>query len=261
MISIGSDLSEFAIVLRNLSFAYPERPNLLQDIHLTLLPGERVGVIGPNGAGKTSLFLVICGVLKPTSGTIVLFDQPIVPGDFRPDLGFVFQNPDDQLFCATVWDEVAFGVQNMGVCLAELTSRVNSALKFTGIEALWDCAPHHLSGGEKRMVAIASILAMHPRLVIYDEPSANLDIRARRRLIQLLHASRETMLVSSHDLELIREVCDRVLLLDQGQIIADGKTDEVMSDRTLMDEHGLEVPHSLRNFRLIVSEKTKLEIV
>ena len=175
----------------------------------------------------------------------MLFGDPVVPGQFRPDIGLVFQNPDDQLFSASVWEDVSFGPQNMGLVPPELNSRVSEALLLTGTQDLVERPPHHLSGGEKRMVAIASVLAMQPQLVIYDEPSANLDMRARRRLIKFLQSSQETSLVASHDLELIIEVCDRVILLDEGQVIADGETRQIMGNQALMERHGLEMPHSL----------------
>lgn len=241
----GPSRSSFALVLENLSFAYPGQAQTVQGVDLRLGLGERLGVIGPNGAGKTTLFLLFCGILSPTQGRVEVLGEPIVPGQFRPDLGFVFQNPDDQLFCSSVWDEVAFGLHNLGVSPPALTRRVNRALAFTGIEHLRHSPPHHLSGGQKRMVAIASVLALTPRLIIYDEPSAYLDIQTRRRLIQLLQASEETLLVSSHDLELIREVCDRVMIVDEGHIVAQGLTDGIMADRALMEAHHLEVPPSL----------------
>lgn len=234
-----------AIAVSNLCFSYPDKQQVLQNLSLTIQPGERVGLIGPNGAGKTTFFLLVCGVLQPTAGEIVLWDKPVVAGEFRREIGLVFQNPNDQLFSASVRDDVAFGPENLGLSPAEVEDRVQAALSLTGVEELAARVPHHLSGGEKRMVAIASVLAMHPQLVIYDEPSANLDLRARRRLIDFLQASRETLIISSHDLELILEVCDRVLLLDQGQIVADGHPQEVMADGQLMQDRGLEKPHSL----------------
>lgn len=236
-----------AIYLKNLYFSYPDKPDVLDGVDFQVLPGERVGIIGPNGAGKTTLFMSICGVLTPTGGEIMLFGKPVEPGEFRPEIGLVFQNPNDQLFCASVWDDVAFGPQNMGLSPVEVKTRVEQALSMTGLLNLGSRPPHHLSGGEKRMVAIAGILAMEPLAVIYDEPSASLDIRMRRRLIQLLQSSGQTILISSHDLELILETCDRVILMDAGKIIADGKPQDIMGDAQLMETHGLEKPHSLFN--------------
>ena len=234
-----------AISLRNLSFSYGNERSILTDINLEITPGETVGLIGANGAGKTSLFLTICGILQATYGEIRLFDRPIQAGQFNPEIGLVFQNPDDQLFCPTVRDDIAFGLENINLSPAEVETRINAALSLTGVRHLADRISHQLSGGEKCMVAIAAVLAMLPQVVLYDEPSANLDLQARRRLIKFLQASHETIIVSSHDLELIIEVCDRVVLLDRGRIIADGTPTEIMSDSILMEGNGLEVPHSL----------------
>ncbi len=234
-----------AIKVSQLGFSYPNQLEVLQDINLTINSGERVGLIGPNGAGKSTLFLSICGILKPTAGEILLFGKPVVMGEFRPEIGLVFQNPNDQLFCPSVWDDVAFGPENMGLSETEIEHQVQEALAVTGIQKLAERVPHHLSGGEKCMVAIAGVLAMRPKLILYDEPSANLDMRSRRRLINFLQTSQETRLISSHDLELIIEVCDRVLLLDQGKLFADGNPREVMKDKRLMEAHGLEQPLSL----------------
>jgi cobalt/nickel transport system ATP-binding protein len=215
------------------------------DVSLEIHENEIVGIIGPNGAGKTTLFLLICGVLKADQGQIELFGRLMTYGDFHPEIGLVFQDPDDQLFSPSVWDDVAFGPINLGLSQDEVRARVQNALQTTGVIGLEERPPHHLSGGEKRMVAIAGVLAMNPSLVIYDEPSASLDIRSRRRLIQFLRRSNGTALLASHDLELVLEVCDRVVLLDEGQIIAAGDPRQLMRDQTLMERHGLERPHSL----------------
>jgi cobalt/nickel transport system ATP-binding protein len=235
----------YALVVSGLSFSYPDNPGVLQDVSLKVKPGERVGIIGPNGAGKTTLFLAVCGVLKPEGGEIVLFGEPLVPGRFRPEIGMVFQHSDDQLFSPSVRDDVAFGPQNLGLSREEVAARVEQALSTTGVTDLADRPPHHLSGGEKRMVSIAGVLAMHPKLIIYDEPSANLDIRSRRRLIRYLKETSEALLLASHDLELVLEVCDRVVLLDNGAVVTNGNPQELMIDVTLMEAHGLERPHSL----------------
>lgn len=240
------------ISLNNLCFNYNRERAILTDISLRILTGEKVGLIGANGAGKTTLFMAVCGILTPSYGTVKILDRTVVPGEFNPNIGFIFQNPDDQLFCPTVRDDVAFGPENMGFSATEVTKRVETALSLTGVSHLIDRIPHHLSGGEKCMVAIASVLAMQPQIILYDEPSANLDLKARRRLIRFLRRERdilstqkETIVVSSHDLELILEVCDRVILLNQGRVIADGVPEEIMSDRILMENNNLEVPHSL----------------
>ena len=236
---------EVAIGARHLTFAYPGCEPVLSSVSAQIYKGQRVGVIGHNGCGKTTLFMLLCGMLTPTSGEIDLFDQRVVTGQFRPEVGLLFQDPDDQLFSPSVRDDIAFGPQNMGLETEEVAQRVDLALKTTGLSALAGRAPHHLSGGEKQMVAIAGLLAMQPQLMLYDEPTASLDMRTRRRLIGFLQKAPETMLISSHDLEFILEVCDRVLLIDEGCIIADGDPVEIMGNQSLMEAHGLEKPHSL----------------
>jgi cobalt/nickel transport system ATP-binding protein len=233
------------LAVMGLRLAYPGRAEVLRGIDVAVEDGEHVGVIGPNGAGKTTLFLAICGVVTPSQGSIRLFGEPVRQGRFRSDVGLVFQNPDHQLFCPTVAEDLAFGPRNLGLPPDEVAARVADAVAATGVGELEHCAPHHLSGGEKRMVSIAAVLAMQPRLMIYDEPSANLDMRSRRRLIRFLQASPATRLVASHDLELILEVCPRVVLLDEGRVVADGPAAAIMNDRPLMERHGLERPHSL----------------
>ncbi|RYD06114.1 hypothetical protein N752_06180 [Desulforamulus aquiferis] len=241
MISSGKALQTVG-----LTYHYHGRPPVLTGLDLEILEGERVGVIGPNGAGKTTLFMLCCGVIMPTSGDIQLFGKQVKTGEFRPELGMIFQNQNDQIFCPSVQDDVSFGPQNLGLDRSEVEERVKEAFKITGIGDLAQRPPHHLSGGEKRLVAIAGVLAMRPRMVIYDEPTSNLDIRFRRRLINFLKSTtRETMLIASHDLEFILEVCNRVILLDGGTISADGIPREIMSNRELMEAHGLEKPHSL----------------
>lgn len=233
------------LTINNLCFSY-EKNRILEGVNLNLLEGEKVGLIGSNGAGKTTLFLLVCGLLSPQSGEIYLFDQKVEIGNFYPEIGVIFQNPDDQLFCPTVRDDICFGLENLGLESEEVQIRLQEVIELTKISHLLDCIPYQLSGGEKCMVAIASVLAMRPRLLLYDEPSANLDLKARRRLINFLKTSQQTIWISSHDLELILEVCDRLLLLNQGHIIADGSPQEILSNRELMENNQLEVPYSLQ---------------
>ena len=245
MTETNFETGDVALALTDVHFAYPTRPAILNGINVSIRHGERVGLIGPNGAGKTSLFLSTCGVLKPSSGTVTAYGDVIQSGKFHPAIGLVFQNSDDQLFSPTVREDIAFGPVNIGLDEAEIAERVDEAVTLTGTQHLIERISHHLSGGEKRMVSIASVLAMRPGLVLYDEPDANLDMRARRRLIQFLQDAPHTVMVASHDLEMIVEVCERVLLLDGGKIIADGPPNEIMGDIALMEAHGLEKPHSL----------------
>jgi cobalt/nickel transport system ATP-binding protein len=233
--------------VHNLCYGYPDQPAVLHDVSLAVQPGERVGLVGPNGSGKTTLFLVACGILAPAAGRVALFGQPVVPGQFSPQIGMVFQHPDEQLFCAAVHEDVAFGVVNLGLPADEVAARVEHALQQTGTAHLAARPPHRLSGGEKRMVAIAGVIAMQPRLILYDEPDAYLDRRARRRLVQFLQHHPAASVIATHDLEMVAEVCQRVLLLDAGQLVADGPPGEVLCDAALLERHGLEVPAIYRS--------------
>ncbi len=234
-----------AIAVDGLCFSYPDRPRVLDCVSLFVPQGQRLGIIGHNGCGKTTLFMTLCGALVPTSGRIELLDQPVIAGGFNPQIGLLFQDPNNQLFSASVLEDVAFGPANMGLEADQLEERVARALATTGLEALAQRPPHHLSGGEKQMVAIAGLLAMDPQIVLYDEPTASLDIRGRRRLINLMGQLQQTMVIASHDLEFLLEVCDRIVIMHQGQVVADGYPREIMGNETLMETYGLEKPHSL----------------
>ncbi|MGA1132305.1 MAG: energy-coupling factor ABC transporter ATP-binding protein [Prochlorotrichaceae cyanobacterium] len=244
-LSLSTCSTRVAIALENVAFAYADSPSTLENISLNICEGERVGLIGHNGCGKTTLFMLICGLLTPSAGQISLFGQPVRPNQFCPEVGFLFQDPEDQLFSPSVWDDVAFGPQNLGLPELEVAERVKAALNLTGTTALAQRPPHHLSGGEKQMVAIAGLLSMMPRVMLYDEPTASLDLRTRRRLIQFLQRTEETLVLASHDLEFLLEVCDRIILVDDGRVIADADPVTVMGDAILMEQHGLEKPHSL----------------
>jgi cobalt/nickel transport system ATP-binding protein len=200
------------LVLEGVSFGYPGRGMVLDGVHLQVGAGERVGIIGPNGSGKTTLFLLIGGILTPTSGRILVGNAPVVPGAFHPAIGMVFQHPDDQLFCPTVWDDVAFAPINLGLPPDVVAQRVEQALVATATSHLADRPPHHLSGGEKRMVAIAGVIAMQPQVILYDEPDAYLDPAARQRLIQFLQRTDQTVLIATHDVTLLEQVGCRVVV-------------------------------------------------
>lgn len=228
-----------------LGVGWPGAEPVLRAVSFTIAAGERVGLVAPNGAGKSSLFLTIAGVLEPRAGSVRLDGRPVRPGRFLPDVALVFQQAEDQLFCPTIAEDVAFGPRNMGLSGAELEARVAEALEACGLAGLADRPVHRLSGGEKRRACIAGALAMRPRLMLLDEPSAALDLRSRRRLIALLAGTDQALLVASHDLELVLELCPRVLLIDEGRICADGPARAILGDADLMHAHGQEVPHSL----------------
>ena len=238
-------MSAPALEISGLGFSYAEKQDALADVTLRVDSGEKLGVIGPNGSGKTTLFMLIAGVLRPSSGSILVDGSPVRPGEFDPRVGVLFQDPDDQLFCPSVEEDVAFGPGNMSLAPGEAAERTRSALERFGIGHLAGRPPHHLSGGEKRLVTMAGVAAMRPSLILYDEPEGSLDSRSRRGLISFIRESAETLLIASHDLELVLEVSSRAVILDAGLIVADGPPSEVMSNEELMESHGLEKPHSL----------------
>lgn len=248
MKSLNSELSiqpRTHIVASNLHFSFPLQKAVLKGVNLEIKPGEKVGIIGPNGSGKTTLLLLLAGMLAPDSGSLFILDSLVRTGSFNSSLGFVFQNPDDQLFCATVRDDLCFGLLNLGYSKEDADSMIDEYLTRLDMSDLIDRAPHNLSGGEKRMISIAGVIIMNPTVVLLDEPESSLDSRARRQLIEFLRNSSETMLIASHDLEFLLETCERTVLLDNGCICADGSSREIMGDEGLMNFHGFEKPHSL----------------
>ncbi len=242
--------SPLALEIADLSFAYPDGKQALAGVSLQVRAGESVGLVGPNGAGKTSLFLCLAGVLKASAEVFrVAGLNPGSPADrtkLPAKLGIVFQNSDDQLFSATVGDDVAFGPLNLCLPAAEVKERVAEALQRVGLAGFGERVPFHLSGGEKRRAAFAGVLAMQPEILLLDEPSMFLDPRGRRELMGLLGALPVTKIIASHDLDLIVETCSRVIVLDNGKIAADGGASAILSDASIMDAHGLEVPWRLR---------------
>ena len=243
----------WAIELRDLRYRYPDGAQALRGVSFDVAPGECVGLIGPNGAGKSTLLLHLNGLLpeKPDGQTGVLIQGRPITADnamaVRRQVGFLFQDPNDQLFCPTVFEDVAFGPQQFGVDEKEVRSRVARALAQVHLEGFESRSPHHLSGGEKRRVCLAGVLACEPTLLVLDEPTSNLDPRGRRDLRQLLRDIPITKIIATHDLEFVAELCTRVVVLSRGQVVADGPTVEVLSDEPLMLRHDLETPHILRH--------------
>jgi cobalt transport protein ATP-binding subunit len=232
------------IEVRNLSFSYPDGRQALQGVTFSLAPGEKAALVGPNGAGKSTLMLHLNGILSG-SGEVRCAGLPLeerhLP-EVRRAVGLVFQDPDDQLFSLTVFDDVAYGPTYMGIPEAEVRTRVSEALGQVGLPGFEERLSHHLSPGEKKRVAIASVLVMQPEILALDEPSSGLDPSGRRALMRLLAELPQTMLAATHDLRLVVELFPRTLLLDRGRVVADGPTAEVLSNEALLEQHGLESP-------------------
>jgi cobalt/nickel transport system ATP-binding protein len=237
--------------VHGLHYVYPDGTPALADLSFQIRSNESVGLVGPNGAGKTTLFLCLAGVLPVRPGMVrVAGLDPGVPAERRhlpAKVGVVFQNSDDQLFNTTVFEDVAFGPLNLGLPADEVKRRVADALAHVGLTGLDDRVPFHLSGGEQRRAALAGVLAMRPDVLLLDEPSIFLDPRGRRELLGYLQTLPGTKLIAAHDLEFVRSVCGRVLVIDGGRLVADGPTDAILADADLMAKHGLEVPWSLRH--------------
>ena len=242
-----------AIRLANLTHAYADGRTALAGVTFAAAAGERVALVGPNGAGKTTLFLRVCGVLAGKRGEVTVAGlDPADPAHRKrlPEaVGVVFQNPDDQLFSASVLDDVAFGPLNLGLSREDAAARASESLARVGLPGFGDRVPHNLSGGEKRRAAIAGVLAMRPTVLLLDEPSMYLDPRGRRDLIGLVNGLPGTVLVATHDLEFVLDTCSRAVILDAGRVVADGDPRTLFADAALMDRHGLEVPPRLAAIR------------
>ena len=230
----------------NLSFCYPDGQQALTDVSLTIHQGETVALIGPNGAGKSTLLLHLNGILR-SNGVVKVFGRPVDDKNLkwlRSKVGLVFQNPDDQLFSPTVFDDVAFGPINMGYSETEVRESVTRALDGVGMTGYEPRSPHHLSVGEKKRIAIATVLAMNPEILVIDEPTANLDPGSKWSLIGLLKRLPMTKIVASHDLGLVQALCQRTIILDQGKVIVNGATEHILADIPLLAAHGLAPPEA-----------------
>jgi cobalt/nickel transport system ATP-binding protein len=232
--------------LRGVAFRYPDGSVGLSRVDLSVFAGERVAVLGPNGAGKTTLALHLDGLLTPSGGAVLLDGQALADvgmSRVRSAVGLVFQDPDDQLFMPTVGQDVAFGPRNFGMSPDEVRRRVDEALTAVDMADHADDYPGHLSFGQKRRVAIATVLACGPRVLVLDEPTSNLDPRARRRLAEVLDRLPVTQIVITHDLPFAAQTCPRAVVLDAGRVVADGPTAEILSDQDFLEAHRLELPY------------------
>ncbi|NGO39128.1 ATP-binding cassette domain-containing protein [Limisphaera ngatamarikiensis] len=240
-----------ALEIHQLHYRYHDGTEALRGISLSIQPGECVGLLGPNGSGKSTLLLHINGILPEhgrPDGQVRVFGRDVCPENLpwiRQHVGLLFQDPDDQLFCPTVAEDVAFGPQQLNLPEAEIQHRVEQALAAVAMTHLADRPTHHLSHGEKRRACLAGLLACQPDLLVLDEPTSGLDPRGRRELKNLLQSLPGTKLIATHDLELAVQLCPRSILLDQGRVVADGPTVELLNNEPLMLAHGLERPHIL----------------
>jgi cobalt/nickel transport system ATP-binding protein len=242
-------LTIHSLVIEELVHVYPDGTRALDGMHLTVTQGERVALLGPNGAGKSTLILHTNGVLMPQAGTVTVDGIELGSGtarDIRAKVGLVFQDPDDQLFMASVYDDVAFGPLNMGLSAKEVDALVHDALHAVGLAEVTSRAGSHLSFGQKKRVALATVLSMSPSILVLDEPTSNLDPRSRRQMVDLLLGLSTTQLVATHDMDLAWELCSRAVLIDEGKVVADGPSRTLMADAPLMQQHGLEVPAAVR---------------
>jgi len=239
---------EEIVRIDNLSFCYPDGQQALTDVSLTIYQGETVALIGPNGAGKSTLLLHLNGILH-SNGVVKVFGRPVDDKNLRwvrSKVGLIFQNPDDQLFSPTVFDDVAFGPINMGYPEAEVRESVTRALDWMGMTGYEQRSPYHLSVGEKKRIAIAAVLSMSPEILVIDEPTANLDPGSKWSLIELLERLPITKIIATHDLELVQALCQRVIVFDHGQVIADDSTNRILADIPLLVSHGLAPPRRFR---------------
>ena len=243
-------MSHHKIELKEVSFTYPDGHQALDKVSFLLGHGESVGIVGANGAGKSTLLSVLTGIEFPQQGIVHIGDLPVnkkTLAEVRRSVGLVFQEPDDQLFMTSVYDDVAFGPRNYRLEEQEVELRVTEALEEVGILHLKDRPPYKLSGGEKKLAAIASVISLKPDILIMDEPTASLDPKARRNIIRILKGFSHTKIITSHDLDMIMEMCTRTIVLKKGKVAADGNTVDILGDEQLMMECGLEIPLSMQN--------------
>ncbi len=243
-------MSHHFIEVRDLYYTYPDKTTALQGVSFRITHGESVGIVGANGAGKTTLFLHLNGFLFPDNGTVTVGDTVLTKktrSEIRKRVGIVFQNPDDQLFMPRVFDDVAFGPLNLGMDPEKVSERVENSLERVGALHLINRQSHKLSGGQKRAVTIASVIAMQPDILVMDEPGSHLDPGSRRQLIKLLKGFKHTKLIASHDLDMILDTCERCIVLGDGKVQADGPTETILTSRELLEANHLELPLSRQN--------------
>ena len=255
--------TEFAIEVEDVHFTYPDGLHVLKGATCSIRKGEKVALIGPNGAGKSTFMSLLNGVSLPTQGRVKIFGSEVVKDnliEIRRQVGIVFQDPDDQLFCPTVFDDVAFGPLNLGLPRDEIEQRVKEALDTVGLIGYEERSSFHLSFGERKRLALATVLSYQPDILVFDEPSTNMDPLNRRKLIKWLANSDKTILLCTHDLDIALDVCDRCLMLADGHFVADGKASDILYNRQLLEENHLELPLALMTHELLHDKLSKGEM-
>jgi len=254
-------MSELALEMNCVTHVYPDGYMALHDINLKITRGEKLAILGPNGAGKSTLLMIMNGLYKPSQGKVTVSGVPVNDENLsavRRDVGLVFQDPDDQLFSPTLWEDVCFGPLNMGLPKEQVRERSIDALKAVGLEGHKEKPPHHLSAGEKKRAAIATVIAMHPKILLLDEPTANLDPRNRFELTNLLRNLHNnyhiTLITATHDVNFVPEVAERICVLNKGHVIAEGLPRQIFSSPKLMSEANLEPPIVARLFNALAEE-------
>lgn len=242
-------MSHHIVEAKGLAYTYPDGTKALKNISFLITHGESVALVGANGAGKSTLLMHLNGHLLPGRGTLRVGDFPLAKEtihNIRRSVGMVFQDSDDQLFMPTVYDDVAFGPLNMGLPSDVIRERVTATLETVGVLHLINRPTHRLSGGEKRAVAIATVLSMSPDILVMDEPTSNLDPRSRRRLIELLKSFKHTKIIATHDLDMVLDLCERTIVIKEGEIAADGKSADILNNKILLEDSNLEKPLCLQ---------------
>ncbi len=250
-------MMDYCLQCKNIHYSYSQDTQVIDNISFNVKEGEKIGLVGANGAGKTTLLNLILGIASPRKGTIIVGDLEVNKKNLsyiRNKVGFVFQNADDQLFMPSVYDDIAFGLRNCNISEDQVKDQVDKVLKVLNIYDLKERPPYKLSGGEKRAVAIATVLAMDPKIIIMDEPTIGLDPKSRRQLINFLKVMNKTLIIATHDMDMVWELCSRAIVMDKGKLIEDGNSSEILSNKEVMDNSSLEVPLYLQGYRAAKKE-------